>query len=141
MIIQLEINRQLNKELDRKHNHIASLQSDARLLTDQLWAEQTRSKGLENDLNDLRLHVQALNREIQSLQASTKDEQRRNKQSLDMTIVELERMRDRNMQEARDYEERLIENAQRECNYFRDMTAELERANLVLEGRVAELEA
>ena len=59
-MIQLEINRQLNTELDAKQEQISSLTSDNKVLTDNLWREQTKVKSIETELHDLRLHLKML---------------------------------------------------------------------------------
>ena len=60
LAIQLEINRQLNQELERKQYQISTFQKDSQLMTEALWQEQSKVKLLESDLHDMRLHVHGL---------------------------------------------------------------------------------
>jgi hypothetical protein len=94
-MIQLEINRQLNTELDAKQTNIASLTSDNKVLTDNLWREQSKVKSVESELHDLRLHLKVLQGENADLKLSLDKEKQANMMAIDRTRVEIERMRDR----------------------------------------------
>jgi len=101
LMIQLEINRQLNSELDAKQDHITSLTSDNKVLTDNLWREQTKTKGLEGELHDLRLHLKVLQSENSDLKLSIEKEKQANTMAIERTRTEIERIRERQEREIR----------------------------------------
>lgn len=108
-MIQLEINRQLNSELAKKHHIITSLQHDNRLVTEQLWSEQSRCKVIENDLHDQRLLVTQLQVEMGDLKILLERERSHASSALDHTRSELQRIRERQEWEKSSHEDRMFD--------------------------------
>ena len=65
------------------------------MLTDNLWREQSKVKGVESELHDLRLHLKVLQGENADLKLSLDKEKQANLVAIDRTRLEIERMRDR----------------------------------------------
>ena len=74
---------------------MASLTSDNKVLTDNLWREQSKVKSVESELHDLRLHLKAIQGENADLKLSLDKEKQASMVAIDRTRVEIERIRDR----------------------------------------------
>jgi hypothetical protein len=71
------------------------LTSDNKVLTDNLWREQSKVKSVESELHDLMLHLKVLQGENADLKLSLDKEKQTNMLAIDRTRVEIERIRDR----------------------------------------------
>ncbi len=109
-------------------------------MTDALWQEQSKCKLLESDLHDMRLHVHGLDAQLIDLQTLLEQEKAQNRLALEDTQTQLAFMRERQEREEMESGGRLIENAQRETNYYKDLASEHERYCNVLQNKVSELE-
>jgi hypothetical protein len=71
------------------------LTSDNKVLTDNLWREQSKVKSVESELHDLMLHLKVLQGENADLKLSLDKEKQANMVAIDRTRIEIERIRDR----------------------------------------------
>jgi predicted nucleic acid-binding Zn-ribbon protein len=71
------------------------LTSDNKVLTDNLWREQSKVKSVESELHDLMLHLKVLQGENTDLKLSLDKEKQASMVAIDRTRVEIERIRDR----------------------------------------------
>ena len=105
------------------------MQGETKQLTEQLWKEQTRSKALEGELSDLRLHLKGLASENSELKAMCDREKSQNQLQIERTRVEIDRMRERHDRDVKTQEERVIDALQRENTHFRALNEDIERQN------------
>jgi predicted nucleic acid-binding Zn-ribbon protein len=71
------------------------LTSDNKVLTDNLWREQSKVKSVESELHDLMLHLKVLQGENTDLKLSLDKEKQASMVAIDRTRIEIERIRDR----------------------------------------------